>query len=124
MGFYNVLEPCVVGKLHYATVPVQPIEVDDDVAAPLVESGSLKAYQPGTFVELVVPGAFKKLVDEDRSRVFAAGSEHAPRGLLGGLLDSEITGMSFSNSSDAEKPEPEKPAPRPRRTRERKEGSS
>lgn len=46
MGYYNVLEPCVVGKLHYASVPVQPIEVDDDVAAPLVEVGSLKAYQP------------------------------------------------------------------------------
>lgn len=47
MGYYSVLEPCVVGKLHYATVPVQPIEVDDDVAAPLVESGSLKPYAPG-----------------------------------------------------------------------------
>lgn len=50
MGFYSVLKPCVVGKLHYATVPVQPIEVDDDVAAPLIEAGSLKQYQPGCYV--------------------------------------------------------------------------
>lgn len=47
MGFYNVVRPCVVGKLHYATIPAQPIEVDDDVAAPLVESGDLAPYAPG-----------------------------------------------------------------------------
>lgn len=46
MGFYNVVKPCVVGKLHYATVPSQPIEVDDGVAAPLVESGCLAPYGP------------------------------------------------------------------------------
>lgn len=47
MGFFSVLRPCVVGKLHYATVPSQPIEVDDVVAAPLVESGDLATYRPG-----------------------------------------------------------------------------
>lgn len=47
MGYFTVLKPCVVGKLHYATVPAQPIEVDDDVAAPLVESGCLELYRPG-----------------------------------------------------------------------------
>lgn len=47
MGFFSVLRPCVVGKLHYATVPAQPIEVDDVVAAPLVESGELTPYTPG-----------------------------------------------------------------------------
>lgn len=50
MGFYNVVKPCVVGKLHYVTIPARPIEVDDEVAAPLVESGCLEAYQPGVFV--------------------------------------------------------------------------
>ncbi len=49
MGYYNVVRPCVVGKLHYASVPAQPIEVDDEVAAPLVESGDLTRY--GVFDE-------------------------------------------------------------------------
>jgi len=44
VGFYNVLRPCVVGKLHYASVPSQPIEVDDEIAAPLVESAALQPY--------------------------------------------------------------------------------
>lgn len=47
MGFYNVVSPCVVGKLHYARPTTQPIEVDDDTAAPLVESGVLVPYAPG-----------------------------------------------------------------------------
>lgn len=47
MGYYNVVRPCVVGKLHYASIPQQPIEVDDEVAAPLVESGELTRYAPG-----------------------------------------------------------------------------
>lgn len=45
MSLYTVTEPCVIGQLHYATVPTQPIEVDDEVAAPLVEAGSLVAYR-------------------------------------------------------------------------------
>ena len=44
MGFYNVVKPCVVGKLHYARPTVQPIVVDDEAAAPLVESGCLEPY--------------------------------------------------------------------------------
>lgn len=44
MGYYNVIQPCVVGKLHYARPTTQPIEVDDDTAAPLVESGCLEPY--------------------------------------------------------------------------------
>jgi hypothetical protein len=36
--------------LHYASVPSQPIELDDEVAAPLVESGDLERYQPGVYV--------------------------------------------------------------------------
>jgi hypothetical protein len=41
VGLYNVVKPCVVGDLHYARPTTQPIEVDDDVAAELVEAGSL-----------------------------------------------------------------------------------
>lgn len=47
MGFYNVVKPCVVGKLHYVRPTTAPIEVDHEVAAPLVESGSLEPYRPG-----------------------------------------------------------------------------
>lgn len=47
MGFYDVVKPCVVGKLHYARPTTQPIEVDDAVAEALVEDGSLQPYRPG-----------------------------------------------------------------------------
>lgn len=58
MGYYNVVRPCVVGKLHYASVPSQPIEVDDEVAAPLVESGDLAVYQPGCYVAPQIPSGW------------------------------------------------------------------
>lgn len=41
MGLYNVVEPCMVGNLHYARPTTEPIEVDDDVAKPLVKAGNL-----------------------------------------------------------------------------------
>ena len=44
MGYYQVVASCVVGKLHYTRPTTAPIEVDDDVAAPLVESGCLTPY--------------------------------------------------------------------------------
>jgi hypothetical protein len=44
MGLYNVVAPCVVWKLHYTRPTAQPIEVDDETAAPLVESGELTRY--------------------------------------------------------------------------------
>lgn len=46
MRYYNVVRPCVVGKLHYARPTTQPIQVDDVVAAPLVAEGSLEPYLP------------------------------------------------------------------------------
>lgn len=46
MGYYTVLTPCVVGQLHYAHVPSQPIKADDTVAADLVASGALAPYLP------------------------------------------------------------------------------
>ncbi len=47
MGLYNVVRPCVVGLLHYVRPTAAPIEVDDDAAAELVESGSLVPYGAG-----------------------------------------------------------------------------
>lgn len=55
MGFYNVVAPCVVGKLHYARPTTAPIEVDDEVAAPLVESGALTVY--GVFSQKALEGS-------------------------------------------------------------------
>ena len=66
MGYYNVVRPCVVGKLHYASIPSQPIEVDDEVAVPLVESGDLAVYAPGQFVEVMAPGTFAKALSTGR----------------------------------------------------------
>lgn len=46
-----MLQPCYVpsgpDKGHWVHVPTRPIEVDDEVAAPLVEDGSLEPYRPG-----------------------------------------------------------------------------
>lgn len=44
MGYYTVLTPCVVGKLHYASIPAQPIKADDAAAADLIASGALVPY--------------------------------------------------------------------------------
>lgn len=42
MGQYNVVQPCVVAGRHYARPTAQPIAIDDDAAAPLVEAGKLE----------------------------------------------------------------------------------
>ena len=55
MGLYNVVASCVVGKLHYARPTTHPIEVDDAVAAPLVESGCLERYGSAKVPELKWP---------------------------------------------------------------------
>ena len=47
MGWYDVVASCVVDNRHYIRPTKSPIQVDDGVAAPLVESGCLKPYQPG-----------------------------------------------------------------------------
>lgn len=46
MALYNVVQSCVVNGLHYVrpTDPGLPIDVDDDAAGPLVESGCLTRY--------------------------------------------------------------------------------
>ena len=91
MGYYNVVSPCVVGKLHYARPTVQPIVVDDDTAAPLVESGCLEAYCPGKREALAVwtlkpPQDWSGVSDEppkprrSRSRSRAGDSDGGPDG--------------------------------------------
>ena len=47
MGYFRVLKPCLVGGLHYVSIPVDPIEVDDVVAEPLVADGCLVSYSAG-----------------------------------------------------------------------------
>lgn len=107
MGFFSVLRPCVVGKLHYATVPVQPIEVDDVVAAPLVESGDLEAYRAGGIGDKAsahLDSAIREAVSASPELGRLVAAEYAPTGALSELLDT------------APEPEPEKPRPRtPRR---------
>lgn len=68
MSYYTVVTPCVVGTLHYATIPAQPIEVDDALAAPLVASGSLMPYP--------IPSA--TVDDENRDPVPADGPADEP----------------------------------------------
>ena len=46
MGWYDVVASCVVDNRHYIRPTKSPIQVDDGVAAPLVESGCLAPYQP------------------------------------------------------------------------------
>ncbi len=75
MGYYTVATPCVVGKLHYATVPAQPIEVDDSVAAPLVKSGALQPYSPGMSSLVIGPVTGKRLEVVLQSTVAQAAHE-------------------------------------------------
>lgn len=104
MGYFNVLRPCVVGKLHYATVPSQPIEVDDDVAAPLVKTGCLKPYQPGVHV---APKLSLGFVDGLPNVPLSVPSAEA--------LESAV--KTFLGDNPVVEPEPEKPAARPRNPR-------
>ena len=60
MGLYNVVKPCVVGLLHYVRPTAAPIEVDDDVAAPLVAAGDLSPYRGQAWVEKLKPDTFKE----------------------------------------------------------------
>lgn len=61
MGYYNVVAPCVIGKLHYAQPTTQPIELDDDVAAPLVTAGALERY--GQLPEAAPPESVEQWTD-------------------------------------------------------------
>lgn len=105
MGLYNVVAPCVVGKLHHVRPTTAPIEVDDEVAAPLVEAGKLTVF--GASDISVKP--FQEDVTPDHSDAGQeAGAEFAEgiAGKTGDVPDDAVVNMV--------EPEPEKPAPRPR----------
>lgn len=76
MSLYTVTEPCVIGQLHYATVPAQPIEVDDELAAPLVETGSLVPYRASVAEALYGVGEqFDEVADAIAKSAEAAPAE-------------------------------------------------
>jgi hypothetical protein len=45
MGRYNVIAPCIVDDKHYTRAHPDPVDVDDAVAAPLVEEGVLVVFE-------------------------------------------------------------------------------
>lgn len=53
MGLYNVIQPCeavfngAAVQFVRPTEEFQPVEIDDDAAAPLVAEGKLSPYAPG-----------------------------------------------------------------------------
>lgn len=108
MGYYNVIQPChVPGKGHYVNLPAQPVEVDDVVAAPLVESGCLAPYRPGRggwFVEQFQPGQF--------SAVSPGGTPDPAEVELvkQAIEDGSISAATFAESE----PQPEAAKPKPR----------
>lgn len=56
MGYFNVIQPCVVNGLHYVHPTKQPIEVADADAAELLAGGKLEPY-PTSVDELATEAA-------------------------------------------------------------------
>lgn len=46
MSLYTLQKPCIIAGRHHVTLGV--IDVDDDVAAPLVADGALEPYRAST----------------------------------------------------------------------------
>ncbi len=59
MGLYNVVEPCAAADVQYVrpTAEFQPVEIDDEVAGPLVAEGKLSHYAPGAEAPATRPPA-------------------------------------------------------------------
>ena len=105
MGFYNVVTvPCVVGKLHQVRPTTAPIEVDDDLAAPLVESGHLERYQPGG-------GEAGAVLDDE------FGVTVGLPALVDGLTD---MASRLSDGAEAQAADEAETEPKPRRSRSRR----
>jgi hypothetical protein len=94
--------------LHYASVPSQPIEVDDEVAAALVEAGDLAPYQPGIYVapRLGFDPRLGWVGDAELAESGRQAGEAFAEGLAGEAAD-------IPNIAS----DPEKPAPRSRSRR-------
>ena len=91
MGWFNVVKPCVVGQLHYARPTTQPIEVDDEVAAPLLEVGNLTLYPAGA----VLDGVRRTIAD--------LGGEFAE---IGERAADELSAEGIAVEVEAPKPQP------------------
>lgn len=87
MGLYVVTEPVVIDGLHYATVPVDPIEVADELASPLVEAGSLVPFtaqrlleeERAEFIEKFFDGEPVEVTQVDGGEVVTLATEPEPR---------------------------------------------
>jgi hypothetical protein len=70
VGLYNVVAPCVVGELHYTRRSAKPVEVDDKLAAPLVETGQLESVCVDSETDTVLDGIVRTVpADEPLSDV-------------------------------------------------------
>lgn len=103
MGLYNVIQPCVVEGRHYVRPITQPIEVDDDEAAELVESGCLTPYQPGAAT-----------VDPESAEASHVSTDHEGTAVGDPSQDPLPTG-DFAPAEPESGQTPESPSPRPRR---------
>lgn len=86
MGLYNVVAPCVVGNLHYTRPTAAPIEVDDNVARPLVRDGAL------TRVDTVPAG--KPPADSTNKELAAWLLENGAREDGAPFADAELKGLN------------------------------
>lgn len=96
MSLYNVVRPCVVAGRHHVR-PATAIEIDDDVAAPLVEAGDLEPFGSTPAESGAVLAGIKRTLAD-------LGGEFAEAGQV--AADEFTAGIA--------EPEVEKPAPRPR----------
>lgn len=94
MGFYNVVAPCFVpGKGHYTNLPKPPQDIDDDVAAPLVESGFLERHRARSLHGLGSGQSghtdTSARVDEVLAEHFAEAGEQAGEEFSAGMSESD-----------------------------------
>jgi len=108
VGLYNVVQPCCVNGLHYVNPTSQPIQVDDEQAASLVEAGSLTPY--GSPLALVNEAS--SLNPDERAWAGALLEQsqpdiESPTDTEGSAEASEETSESPQRSRGRRKPRPE-----------------
>lgn len=119
MGLYNVVKPCVVAKRHHVRpTTTAPIEVEDEVAAPLIESGCLEPYRPGAKVSRH-PLGWSPFASDAADRL--ARNHEAVEAVA--KAESEIdTSVEVEPQSAEDKAPTDPPPPRRSRGRRRNEG--